>query len=141
MNPPTLHKITLTAAALLTSFALAAHGGSAKVLSARQLYGSNRSVNPIHRLLFPASTYMVDDGTAEDTVEFGNGEQNFEALWLNQFDVIRGQTTIASVSIAWGTPNFPDPDINGTPVVLAIWSDPNGDGNPVGRRLYGKSGD
>ncbi len=128
MNPPTLCKVTLTAAALLTSIALTAHAGS--ISSARQTFGSNRSVNPIHRLLFPASTYMIDDGTAEDAVAFGSGTENCEALWFNQFDVIPGQTSIASVSVVWGTPHFPDPDINGTPIIIAVWSDPNGDGDP-----------
>jgi hypothetical protein len=139
MNPPTLNKITLIAAALSTSFALTAHGGSAKISSAHQTYGSNRITNPIHRLLFPASTYMIDDGTAEEGLGFNDGLKNLEALWLNQFDVIPGQTTIASVSIAWGNPNFPDPDINGTPVVLAIWSDPNNDGNPDDAVLLGSA--
>lgn len=139
MNPPTLHKITLTAAALLTSFALAAHGGSATVSSAGQTYGSNRSVNPLHRQLFPTSTYMIDDGSAELGVGFGNGAQNFDCLWFNQFDVIPGQTTIASVSIAWGYPLEPEPGINGTQVIIAIWSDPNGDGDPRDAVLLGST--
>src|SRR5689334_15861849 len=75
-------------------------------------------------------TYMIDDGTAESGLGVGNSVQNFEALWFNQFDVIPGLTTIAAVSVAWGSPIHPDPDINGTPVILAIWSDPNGDGDP-----------
>lgn len=131
MNYPTLQKVTLTAAALLTSFALSANGGSPKFSSAVQTHGSNHSINPIHRLLFPASTYMIDDGTAEDAVGFGNGAQNFESLWFNQFDVIPGQTMISSVSVAWGTPAFPDPSIDGTPTTVCVWSDPNGDGNPT----------
>lgn len=130
MNYPTLQKVTLAAAALLTSFAISAHGGPAQVSTVRHVNGSSKSVNPIHRLLFPASTYMIDDGGSEDAVGFGNGAQNFESLWFNQFDVIPGQTTIASVSVAWGTPAFPDPAIDGTPATIAIWSDPNGDGNP-----------
>ena len=81
---------------------------------------------------------MIDDGTAEDAAGFGSGLQNFEALWFNQFDVIPGQETIASVSIAWGTPNFVD-DINGTPVIIAIWSDPNGDGDPSDAVLLGST--
>ena len=82
---------------------------------------------------------MIDDGTAEGPVGFGNSEQNLECLWFNQFDVIPGQTTIASVSIAWGAPSFPDPDINGTPITIAIWTDPNGDGNPSDSVLLGST--
>jgi hypothetical protein len=129
MNYSTLHKVLLTAAGLLTSFALSAHGGPAKFSTAVQTHGYSKA-NPIHRLLFPASTYMIDDGSSEDAVGFGNGGQNFESLWFNQFDVLPGQTTIASISVAWGTPSFPDPDIDGTPTTVCVWSDPNGDGNP-----------
>jgi len=119
----------LTAAGLLTSFALSAHGGTANFSTAVQTHGYSK-MNPIHRLLFPASTYMIDDGTSEDAVGFGNGIQNFQSLWFNQFDVIPGQTTISSISVAWGTPAFPDPAIDGTPTTVCIWSDPNNDGNP-----------
>ena len=89
------------------------------------------------RSLIPNSVYMLDDGTAEDAVGFGNGAQNFESLWMNQFDVIAGQTMITTVSVAWGTPFFPDPSNNGTPVTIAIWSDPNGDGDPTNGLLLG----
>jgi hypothetical protein len=80
---------------------------------------------------------MLDDGTAEDGVGFGNGAQNFESLWMNHFDVIAGQTMITTVSVAWGTPLFPDPSNNGTPVTIAVWSDPNGDGDPTDGLLLG----
>jgi len=119
----------LTAAGLLTSFALSAHGGSAKFSTAVQTHGYSK-MNPIHRLLFPASTYMIDDGSSEDAVGFGNGGQNFQSLWFNQFDVLPGQTSISSISVAWGTPAFPDPSIDGTPTTVCVWSDPNNDGNP-----------
>ena len=95
-----------------------------------------RTKRLLHSLL-PNSVYMIDDGTSENGVGFGNGSQNFEALWFNQFEVISGQTMISTVSIAWGTPLFPDPSNNGTPVTIAIWSDPNGDGNPSDAVLLG----
>ena len=87
--------------------------------------------------LIPNSVYMIDDGTAEDAVAWGNGVQNDEALWFNQFDVIAGQTMISTVSVAWGTPVFPDPAMDGTPVTIGIWSDPNGDGDPSDGVLLG----
>jgi hypothetical protein len=79
---------------------------------------------------------MIDDGTAEDAVGFGNGIQNFQSLWFNQFDVIPGATEITAVEVAWGTPAFPEA-INGTPVTIAVWSDPNGDGQPFDAVLLG----
>jgi hypothetical protein len=90
------------------------------------------------RSLLPNSVYVIDDGTAEDSVGFGNGSQNFESLWFNQFAVIAGQTMISTVSVAWGTPAFPDPSMNGTPITIGIWSDPNGDGNPSDAVLLGQ---
>jgi hypothetical protein len=80
---------------------------------------------------------MIDDGTAEDAVGFGNGAQNFQSVWINQFAVIPGQTTITSLDIAWGTPNFIE-FIDGTPVTIGIWSDPNGDGQPFDSVLLGQ---
>jgi len=94
-------------------------------------------VNRLLRTLIPNAVYMIDDGTAEDGVGFGNGAQNFESLFFNQFDVIAGQTMISTVSVAWGTPLFPDPSNNGTPVTIGIWSDPNGDGDPSDAALLG----
>ena len=90
------------------------------------------------RTLIPNAVYMIDDGTSEDAVGFGNGAQNFESLWFNQFDVIAGQTMISTVSVAWGTPAFPDPAMDGTPITIGIWSDPNGDGNPSDAVLLGQ---
>ena len=90
------------------------------------------------RSLLPNAVYMIDDGTAEDAVGFGNGLQNFESLWFNQFDVIAGQTMISTVSVAWGTPVAPDPSLNGTPITIGIWSDPNGDGDPSDAALLGQ---
>src|SRR4029077_7963267 len=36
-----------------------------------------------------------------------------------------------SISIAWGTPAFPDPTLNGLAYTAVLWSDPNGDGSPT----------
>jgi hypothetical protein len=95
-------------------------------------------VNPIQRLIHPASTYMIDDGTAEAAITTQNEFGNLEVIWFNQFDVIPGQETIASVRIAWGSPALED-DINGTQVIIAIWSDPNGDGDPGDAVLLGST--
>ena len=55
--------------------------------------------------------------------------KNSMAIWFNQFDVIPGQTTITSIEIAWGSPFLPS-QIDGLPIKVGIWSDPNNDGNP-----------
>jgi len=95
--------------------------------SATQKHG-NGNAKSFHQLLFPASTYMLDDGTAEDAIGLTLGG---DVIALNEFAVIPGAETIQSVSIAWGTPAFPDPSLNGLPYTVCIWSDPNGDGSPT----------
>ena len=73
---------------------------------------------------------------AEDASRFDNGAQNFESLWIIS-STSCWQAMITTVSVAWGTPLFPDPSNNGTPVTIAIWSDPNGDGAPTDGLLLG----
>src|SRR6476659_4235129 len=76
----------------------------------------------------PLFTYMIDDGTAEDSIGLTSGG-TFVAC--NSFPVTGGNNVITSISIAWGTPAFPDPTLNGLPYTAVLWSDPNGDGSPT----------
>ena len=75
----------------------------------------------------PLFTYMIDDGTAEDAV----GDDTISFVACNSFPVSGGNNVITSISIAWGTPAFPDPTLNGLPYTAVLWSDPNGDGSPT----------
>jgi hypothetical protein len=139
MKYPTLWKLTLTTLSLLATFALTAHAGRSFLSPAKYQPGFRADkASALARILSPLATYQIDDGTAEDAVGFGNGIQNLEAVWFNQFDVIPGQTSISTVSVAWGTPFFPDPAMDGTPITIGIWSDPNGDGNPSDAVLLGQ---
>ena len=85
-------------------------------------------VNRLLRALLPSSVYMLDDGTSENSIGLTAGG---EIVCLNEFAVIPGSETITSINIAWGTPAFPDPSLNGLPYTVAVWSDPNGDGSPT----------
>src|SRR3954471_1703915 len=76
----------------------------------------------------PLFTYSIDDGTAEDSIGLTAGG-TFVAC--NSFPVTGGNNVITSISIAWGTPAFPDPTLNGLPYTAVLWSDPNGDGSPT----------
>ncbi len=76
----------------------------------------------------PLLTYMIDDGTAEDSIGLTAGG-TFVAC--NSFPVTAGNNIITSISIAWGTPAFPDPSLNGLPYTAVLWGDPNGDGSPT----------
>jgi hypothetical protein len=76
----------------------------------------------------PQSTYSIDDGTAENGVGLTSGGS---FIAVNEFPVIAGSNIINSISIAFGTPAFPEPTLNGLAYTAAIWSDPNGDGSPT----------
>lgn len=88
---------------------------------------STSAKTSFHKTLFPDSTYMIDDGGADDSIGLTAGG---DIIALNEFTVIPGNATITSVSIAFGTPLFPDPSLNGLSYTAVIWSDPNGDGDP-----------
>lgn len=74
--------------------------------------------------------YQVDDGTPEGSIGLTSGGQ---FVWANQFTATAGNTLITSVEISWwrngATGGVMSP--NGTPIVVNLWSDPNGDGNPA----------
>src|SRR3954466_11572867 len=76
----------------------------------------------------PLFTYSIDDGTAEDSIGLTAGGT---FVSCNSFPVTGGNNVITSISIAWGTPAFPDPTLNGLPYTAVLWSDPNGDGSPT----------
>jgi len=71
---------------------------------------------------------MIDDGTAEDAVGLTLGG---DVIALNEFTVIPGAETITDIQIAWGTPAFPDPSLNGLSYTAILWSDDSGTGNPA----------
>ena|GEM_PF-3196630 len=121
----------LAAVALAVSFSSSsfAAGSRGSLHAASQAPGFVRTKPWIPSSLQISSAYVLDDGTSEEAVGFGNGEQNFEAIWFNQFNVIPGETTVRAVEIAWGSPVLPQ-DLVGIPIRVGIWSDPNGDGNP-----------
>jgi hypothetical protein len=136
MKYPTLQKVVLLTVALTSSLALSVQaGGRASLSTAKQTHGPGNggghpstSARSSGHVMLPASTYVLDDGTAEDSIGLTLGG---DIISLNEFAVIPGSETIDSVSIAWGTPAFFDPSLDGLPYTIAIWSDPNGDGNPT----------
>ena len=134
MNHTSIKKISLTTLALVAAFAVSAYANGP-----RDLLSSHRSPAKVPAWVpnSLAAVYQYDDGSSENAVGFGNGLMNDESLWFNQFAVIPGQNVIESVSIAWGTPaNSTDASLlNGLPITAAIWSDPNGDGNPSDGKL------
>lgn len=74
-------------------------------------------------------TYAIDDGTSENGVGLQAAGATFMAL--NSFSITGGNNIIISISIAWGTPAFPNSTLNGLTYTAVLWSDPNGDGSPT----------
>jgi hypothetical protein len=75
----------------------------------------------------PNFTYSIDDGSSEQSIGLTSGGN---LLCLNAFTT-GSNNIINSISIAWGTPAFPDPTLIGLPYTAVLWNDPNGDGSPT----------
>lgn len=71
------------------------------------------------------STYVIDDGIAEQSVGLMAGGN---AIFLNSFQTTI--STITQISVAFGLPGGAGPNLNGTAFTVVLWSDPNGDGLP-----------
>lgn len=69
-----------------------------------------------------AATYWLDDGTGESNVGLRAGGS---FMWLNHYTVRAGANKIVAIRGAFG------PVPNGAAVTAHLWSDPNGDGNPL----------
>ena len=71
---------------------------------------------------------MLDEGGADDSIGLTGGG---DFICLKEFPVVPWAEQITSISIAWGSPVYPDPTLNGLPYTAVLWSDPNGDGDPA----------
>jgi len=78
-------------------------------------------------VITPPTGCYLDNGDSESSVGPSSGG---DLVWLNKFGAVGNTTTLPSVSAAYGTPNAPGSGLDGLPVTLAIWDDPNDDGNP-----------
>ncbi|MFQ5806182.1 MAG: cohesin domain-containing protein [Phycisphaerae bacterium] len=67
-------------------------------------------------------TYQVDDGRHETLIGAAGGG---DFIWLNQFTVQPGGEEIAALALTWGRVPV------GLPTTIAIWTDPDDDGDPT----------
>ncbi len=112
-----------TAIALITLGLWAPHAAKASTFGQSGRGSGGFAGNP------QTSTYQIDDGTAENSVGLTAGGT---FISLNEFTVTGGNNIINDIQIAWGTPNFPDPALNGLAYTAYLWSNPDGTGNPSG---------
>ena len=71
--------------------------------------------------------YVYDDGVQEANINFVGAVLEF--AWMNRFTVVPGGEVVTAVEVVWGD-TYPD-----LPGEVVLWSDPNGDGNPVDARV------
>ncbi|HEY1770117.1 MAG TPA: hypothetical protein VGG02_07665 [Chthoniobacterales bacterium] len=87
-----------------------------------------------------ASFYQIDNGSAEtETALHDASGAPTDFIAMNHFNVTGGNDMIGQVQIAWGSPFSPDPTLNGLSYTVAIWSDPNGDGDPSDATLLAQA--
>ena len=135
MQNATLQIVMLSACTLVTSLALAQADPAQLSSAAKEAPASPVSrelpstpVAPsIHRIPF-ADYYGIDDGTAEDAIGLPNGG---DLIVLNEFPTPPSPVTLVSIYIAWGSPFFPDPSLNGLSYTAVLWEDSGGAGNPA----------
>jgi hypothetical protein len=75
-----------------------------------------------------AVVYSADDGTAETS--YGVIPASSAIVWMNRFTAAAGANVITAIDVAFGRYFGGSGMLNGAPVALYVWSDPNNDGNP-----------
>ena len=78
----------------------------------------------------PGPCSNLDDGMSNNAIGLTAGGG---VLWLQRFGAASGSTTVSSIATTYGSSgNGPGQNpANGTPSTIAIWDDPNDDGNPT----------
>lgn len=77
-----------------------------------------------------AQHYTIDDGTSELPLSWGNGSSNSGSIWLNSFTVDPRFDVINSIAVAWSAPLGIN-NTSGVGMQALLYSDPNGDGDPL----------
>jgi hypothetical protein len=112
------------ACGLQSSISFPASNNGSYMLQIGTFPGASQGTGNINitQLPDPPSCPDFSDGAAENSIGLTVGG---DLLMLQYFDCLQ---TVACVEVAFGTPAFPDPSINGIPVTVAVLSDT--DANP-----------
>jgi hypothetical protein len=78
------------------------------------------------------NTYTWDDGSCENSLGWTTGTTSttYDMGWINGFDAVNGADTITAVLTTFGSAGGTGTILNGDPATVAVWEDPNDDGNP-----------
>ncbi len=129
--PAASHALAGTPAAGTSGKQVARHGSAVQGQAKPQ-------ANP-HSQTFPAAKYVMpdtpvdfrlDDGSAENSIGFGNSTDEDPSIWLNRFTPYapRYPITIQTIQIYW--PAQTTGTIVGLPVKLLVYIDTDGNGDP-----------
>ena len=73
--------------------------------------------------------YSIDDGTTE--ISLGITPAGAGMMWMNHFTAVAGGTRVLAIDLMFGRPVIGGSGmVNGKPLSIYLWSDPNGDGSP-----------
>ena len=77
--------------------------------------------------------FILDDGTIDNSIGFGTTTTETAALWLNRFTPVPSSfpLTLSQIQIFWPPDSLSGGSLIGFPVKLLVYSDADGDGNPV----------
>lgn len=79
--------------------------------------------------------YRYDGGLGGGNKGWGPNAAG-EYVWMNRYNAKGGADTLVQIEVAFGSPSlFGPPLVNGTPARVAVWSDPNQDGDPDDAQL------
>ncbi len=85
----------------------------------------------------PAETCQHDDGTTENANSVGTQGTLRSTGWIHSIGDIGSATTVSTVSTIWGWTGTGSPLPAGLTGNVAVWEDPNDDGNPNDAVLLG----
>lgn len=85
-----------------------------------------------------AVTYSVDGGSFGATL--GDTDPNWSAAAINHFTAVAGGQNIVSISVLFGGTSLPPSGLTGGEAfTVAVWSDPDNNGNPSDAVLLGSA--
>jgi len=108
----------------------AAVRGSTYVIQIGCYPGTSPGTGAFTMSFAPPPTACARDDGATDGV--GHSAGSVEDVWMYRFGAPGEVTRVTSISTAWGSPSSPGTTTpaNGLIAHIAIWDDPNDDGNP-----------
>jgi hypothetical protein len=113
---------------LQSELSFACVAGAAYTLQVGNFPGSSAGMGTFTIAVDVPPCDVYDDGISDNSVGLTAGG---DLVWLHKQGAIGQSNVVSAIRAAYGTAAFPgSAPAAGTPVTIAIWDDPNDDGNP-----------